>query len=660
MKKIFLTALLMPAITLAQTYPSPTFNNLTLQNPLSASSGGTGTTTSTGSGAVVLSTSPSLTTPNLGAPSSVTLTNGTGLPVSTGISGLGTGVATGLANAATGSGSPVLATSPSISGLTVTGSLTATGLITTADHASQAANTVLANATSSTASPTAISVPNCNTSASALTWASGTGFACNTGVVASNVSGVVAITNGGTNSTTATGATGNLQYLQGSTGSVTQSLTSKFQQEVSVCDFGGCGGGDVSSAFQNAVNALPAAGGKIDVPDAAYTVNTAPTWGSKSVMWNFGPNATVSGTQTTFPRMSTNSAQIPVGPWIQSQSTVASPSNGGIAALNVEMLQPSPYVGQSVALYAGASGSSSNTGSNVWAINNLIQANTGAAGIYQGIEADVNDFASAAEVRGITVTGVGTQTPAYGMHIDRVSGPNWNVGINLSQFNTGIQLGTGITFPNTLISGNQTANGNDNIVLQRVTDTSPSGTFIRGVNAANSANMFNIDVSGNASFNGALSAGSISTSGAITPSTTAGIVGVTNGSAAASGSVGEVKDTFTSSSVAMSNATSTNVASETLTSGDWDVTCNVTFTGAASTTFSDAIVGVSTTSATTPPNVQFARQSFTTSAAPIWSLMAPTVPVNVSTSTPVYCVGYLSFANSTATAVARIHARRMH
>lgn len=42
-------------------------------------------------------TSPVLTTPNLGTPSAATLTNATGLPISTGVSGLGTGVATFLA-----------------------------------------------------------------------------------------------------------------------------------------------------------------------------------------------------------------------------------------------------------------------------------------------------------------------------------------------------------------------------------------------------------------------------------------------------------------------------------------------------------------------------------------------------------------------------------
>lgn len=50
----------------------------------------------TGSGSFVRATSPTLVTPILGTPTSITLTNGTGLPIATGVSGLGTGVATAL------------------------------------------------------------------------------------------------------------------------------------------------------------------------------------------------------------------------------------------------------------------------------------------------------------------------------------------------------------------------------------------------------------------------------------------------------------------------------------------------------------------------------------------------------------------------------------
>jgi hypothetical protein len=82
---------------------------------LSVARGGTGATTSTGSGAVVLATSPTLVTPALGTPSSGTLTNATGLPIVAGTTGTlsvargGTGATT-----STGSGAVVLATSPTL------------------------------------------------------------------------------------------------------------------------------------------------------------------------------------------------------------------------------------------------------------------------------------------------------------------------------------------------------------------------------------------------------------------------------------------------------------------------------------------------------------------------------------------------------------------
>jgi hypothetical protein len=128
--------------------PITTSGTITLSGTLAVANGGTGITSfgtgvadflgtpssanlaaaltdETGSGAVVFATSPSLTTPNLGTPSAATLTNATGLPISTGVSGLGTGVADFLgtpssANLATavtdetGTGSVVFGTSPDL------------------------------------------------------------------------------------------------------------------------------------------------------------------------------------------------------------------------------------------------------------------------------------------------------------------------------------------------------------------------------------------------------------------------------------------------------------------------------------------------------------------------------------------------------------------
>lgn len=131
LKRILLCVILAPMAALAQTYPSPTFNNVTSQG-------------------------------------TATLNNAT-----------------------------------------VSGTFTATGKIGLPSLAAQAANTVVGNATGSSATPTAITVSGCNGAAQALQWTNGSGFGCNSSVATSGANA---------NITSLTGLTTPLSVSQGGTG----------------------------------------------------------------------------------------------------------------------------------------------------------------------------------------------------------------------------------------------------------------------------------------------------------------------------------------------------------------------------------------------------------------------------------------------------------
>jgi len=167
--------------------------------------GGSGVTTSTGTGNNVLSTSPTLVTPILGTPQSGTLTNATGLPLTTGVTGTlpvangGTGVTT-----STGTGNVVLSASPTLTGSPIAPTQTAgdnsTKIATTAYVATAVTNATGALGTMSTQNANAVAITG-----GTINGVTGT----NAGMTVGNATAAVTATNqsGGTVSATTIGGT---------------------------------------------------------------------------------------------------------------------------------------------------------------------------------------------------------------------------------------------------------------------------------------------------------------------------------------------------------------------------------------------------------------------------------------------------------------------
>ena len=130
-------------------------------------------TTPTGTGAMVRATSPVLVSPTLGTPVSGTLTNTTGLPITTGVSGMASGVSTFLATPTsanllaamtdeTGTGVNVFGTSPTITTPNIVGTATnnnaAAGSVGEYVQGDRVSGSALALTTSTFASLTSISL----------------------------------------------------------------------------------------------------------------------------------------------------------------------------------------------------------------------------------------------------------------------------------------------------------------------------------------------------------------------------------------------------------------------------------------------------------------------------------------------------------------------
>lgn len=161
---------------------------------------------------------------------------------------------------------------------------------------------------------------------------------------------------------------------------------------------------------------------------------------------------------------------------------------------------------------------------------------------------------------------------------------------------------------------------------------------------------------------------------AITPSSTAGIVGTATNDSANAGSVGEFIcaqvtnggspagcATNSNAPISLTTATAANVTSISLTAGDWDVTGNIAFNNGASTVQTIAIGAIVTTSATLPtiPNSGaevYLPVTLSTGQGPI--LPVGQIRLSLSSTTTVFLVAQASFTASTSAVYGFIGARR--
>lgn len=179
--KFAVAVLLLPLLAFAQSYPSPTFQNVTVRgtltaatpaftNPVPVSSGGTNLATLTAHG--------------------VMLGEGT-----SSVAFAGPSATAGLPLLSAGSSADPAFSTLGLSALSNIG-----------------ANTLVGNATGSSAAPTAITVAGCNGAAQALQWTNGSGFQCNSSIATSGANA---------NITSLSGLTTPLSVSQGGIGAAT-------------------------------------------------------------------------------------------------------------------------------------------------------------------------------------------------------------------------------------------------------------------------------------------------------------------------------------------------------------------------------------------------------------------------------------------------------
>jgi hypothetical protein len=151
--------------------------------------------------------------------------------------------------------------------------------------------------------------------------------------------------------------------------------------------------------------------------------------------------------------------------------------------------------------------------------------------------------------------------------------------------------------------------------------------------------------------------GQVAFANSILPNFTQGIIGTNTNNSANAGSVGELLQ-FASTATSLTNNTNANVASGSVTAGDWDCWGVVAFKPAGTTTVSNLTEGINTTSATFGGAGTITNTS-TTFITGAWQQRATAhTRLLLASTTTVYLVAQAAFGTSTMTADGNLYCRR--
>lgn len=527
--------------------------------------------------------------------------------------------------------------SPTYKGVTITNSFSAPGLVHTTDLAAQAANTVVANVTGSSASPTAFALPSCSTSSSAITYASGTGFTCNTAVNAATLGGATFAAPGPIGGTTPS----TIGFTTG-----TSTL--------------GSSGAPISTAAATTINST------LYSNYGAGAGSNNPPNGITSTVHNYGTStANNNNVRAVFGQAIDHGGNTGLG--VANNNFVEGGRFHGTAAAGVAYTATYGLVtyannaaGQPYMFIVGHESQADNQYQNApatssFSANQFSTAFLASVGESSGtFTADagfmMNPFNPSKVQTGFLVAG---NTVSYASFATNATGAQYGVDLALGSY-----TGGAVRIPNnSAILGRNAANNADlNVLYLDNTNNVHVGTGA----ATNISDQSLVPISNNAQTLGS-SSNRWSTIYGVAGSFTGVVtsVGVTDGSNAAAGNLGEYQ-TANASSVNLTSATAANITSISLTAGDWDVSGTVQYVPAGTTTVSFQVSAISTTSATVGGLGTYTTLNTNSNPAGAGSVIAsPTVRISVAATTTVYLVGEATFATSTCSANGLIRARRV-